>query len=87
MVSVFMCNTRKAAVPVPAGQRLGLKEAGNGIWLANFMHYDLGYCDLGQRNMKPSTTIRPEVVTRVLGTFRYLCVRARKGKDGCGGRI
>lgn len=27
---------------VLAGQRLGIKEADDGIWLVSFMHYDLG---------------------------------------------
>src|SRR5436190_5937665 len=31
---------------VLAGQRLGIKEVHEGIWLASFMHYDLGYFDL-----------------------------------------
>src|SRR3546814_18807715 len=29
-----------------AGQRLGIKEVDDGIWLVSFMHYDLGYIDL-----------------------------------------
>ena len=29
-----------------AGQRLGIKEVDNGIWIASFMHYDLGFIDL-----------------------------------------
>ena len=28
---------------VLAGQRLGIKEVDDGIWLVSFMHYDLGY--------------------------------------------
>jgi hypothetical protein len=31
---------------VLAGQRLGLKEVDEGIWLVSFMHYDLGYINL-----------------------------------------
>jgi hypothetical protein len=31
---------------VLAGQSLGIKEVDDGIWLASFMHYDLGYFDL-----------------------------------------
>jgi hypothetical protein len=30
---------------VLAGQRLGIKEVDDGIWLVSFMHYDLGYID------------------------------------------
>ena len=35
-----------------AGQRLGIKEVDEGIWLASFMHYDLGYFDLEQRTLQ-----------------------------------
>jgi hypothetical protein len=31
---------------VLAGQKLGIKEVNDGIWLASFTHYDLGYVDL-----------------------------------------
>jgi len=34
---------------VMAGQRLGIKEVEDGIWLVSFMHYDLGYIDLEQK--------------------------------------
>jgi transposase InsO family protein len=37
---------------VLAGQRLGLKEVEDGIWLVSFMHYDLGYIDLEQRTLQ-----------------------------------
>ena len=51
----------------------GVRE---GIWLASFMHYDLGYFDLEQKTLQPldnplGTRLHPR-----LGTFRYLCVRA-----------
>jgi len=38
---------------VLAGQKLGLKEVDNGIWLVSFMHYDLGYIDLEQKTLQP----------------------------------
>jgi transposase InsO family protein len=38
---------------VLAGQRLGIKEIDEGIWLVSFMHYDLGYFDLEQRTLQP----------------------------------
>lgn len=37
---------------VLAGQRLGLTEVDDGIWLVTFMHYDLGYIDLEQRTLQ-----------------------------------
>ena len=38
---------------VLAGQKVGLKEVDDGIWLVSFMHYDLGYVDLEQRTLQP----------------------------------
>jgi transposase InsO family protein len=37
---------------VLAGQRLGIKEVDEGIWLVSFMRYDLGYIDLEQRTLQ-----------------------------------
>jgi len=37
---------------VMAGQRLGIKEVDEGIWLVSFMHYDLGYIDLEQKTLQ-----------------------------------
>jgi len=37
---------------VLAGQRLGIKEVDDGIWLVSFMIYDLGYIDLEQRTLQ-----------------------------------
>ncbi len=37
---------------VLAGQRLGIKEIDDGIWLTSFMQYDLGYIDLEQRTLQ-----------------------------------
>lgn len=36
-----------------AGQKVGIKEVDEGIWLVSFMHYDLGYVDLEQRTLQP----------------------------------
>ena len=38
---------------VLAGQRLGIKEVDDGIWIVSFMHYDLGYIDLEQKTLQP----------------------------------
>jgi hypothetical protein len=35
-----------------AGQRLGIKEVDDGIWLVTFMHYDFGYIDLEQKTLQ-----------------------------------
>ena len=56
---------------VLAGQKLGLKEVDEGIWLISFMHYDLGYIDLEQKTLQPidnplSTRLSPCLRTRML---------------------
>ena len=38
---------------VLAGQRIGIKEVDDGIWIVSFMRYDLGYIDLEQRTLQP----------------------------------
>ena len=38
---------------VLAGQRLGIKEVDEGIWLVSFLPYDLGYIDLEQKTLQP----------------------------------
>ena len=50
-----LCLHRKRSnvSTVLAGQKLGIKEVDDGIWLASFMHYDLGYFDLGQKTLQP----------------------------------
>ena len=47
---------------VLAGQKLGIKEVDDGIWLVSFMHYDLGYIDLEQRTLQ---TIDNPIGTRL----------------------
>jgi hypothetical protein len=39
---------------VLAGQRLGIKEVDDGIWIVSFMSYDLGFIDLEQKTLQPS---------------------------------
>jgi transposase InsO family protein len=36
-----------------AGQRVGIKEVDEGIWIVSFMQYDLGYIDLEQQTLQP----------------------------------
>jgi hypothetical protein len=38
---------------VLAGQRIGIKEVDEGIWIVSFMHYDLGFIDLEQKTLQP----------------------------------
>jgi len=37
---------------VLAGQKLGIKEVQEGLWLVSFMSYDPGYIDLEQRPLQ-----------------------------------
>ncbi len=37
---------------VLAGQRVGIKELDEGIWIADFMHYDLGCIDWKQNTLQ-----------------------------------
>ena len=37
---------------VLAGQKLGIKEVDDGIWLVTFLDYDLGYIDLEQKTLQ-----------------------------------
>ena len=37
---------------VLAGQKLGIKEVDDGIWLVSFLAHDLGYIDLEQRTLQ-----------------------------------
>jgi hypothetical protein len=69
---------------VLAGQKFGIKQVDDGIWLASFMHYDVGYFDLKQKNLAATRQqpVRHEVVTHVLGTVCYLCVRAGQSLAG-----
>src|SRR6266480_4573581 len=70
---ICMHRKRLNISTVLAGQRLGIKEVDDGIWIVSFMHYDLGFIDLEQKTLQP---LRHRVVTHVLGTFRYLCLRS-----------
>ena len=36
-----------------AGQKLGIKEVDEGIWVVSLMQYDLGYFDLEQKTLQP----------------------------------
>ena len=38
---------------VLAGQRVGIKEVDDGIWIVTFMRYDLGFIDLEQQTLQP----------------------------------
>ena len=50
---ICMYRKRVNSSATLAGQRLGLKEAADGIWLASFMSYGLGFVDLKQKTLQP----------------------------------
>jgi hypothetical protein len=47
------CRERVNISTVLAGQRLGIKEVDEAIWLVSFMRYDLGFIDLEQKTLQP----------------------------------
>jgi hypothetical protein len=46
---------------VLAGQRLGIKEVDEGIWLVSFMRHDLGYIDFGTETLHPINPFGPRL--------------------------
>ena len=50
---ICMHRKRINVSSVLAGQRLGIKEVDDGIWLVSFMSYDLGFVDLEQKTLQP----------------------------------
>ena len=50
---ICMYRKRINISTVLAGQRLGIKEVDDGIWLVSFMSYDLGFIDLEQKTLQP----------------------------------
>jgi hypothetical protein len=50
---ICMHRKRVNVSTVLAGQRVGIKEVDEGIWIVTFMHYDLGYIDLEQKTLQP----------------------------------
>ena len=50
---ICMHRKRVNISTVLAGQRLGIKEVDDGIWIVSFIHYDLGFIDLEQKTLQP----------------------------------
>ena len=50
---ICMHRKRVNISTVLAGQRLGIKEVDDRIWIVSFMHYDLGFIDLEQKTLQP----------------------------------
>jgi hypothetical protein len=52
--AVSASTERKCNISIVlAGQRLGIKQVDEGIWLVSLIDYDLGYSDLEQRTLQP----------------------------------
>ena len=60
---ICMHHKRINVSTVLAGQKLGIKEVDDGIWLVSFLDYDLGYIDLEQKTLQ---TIDNPFGTRLL---------------------
>jgi len=66
---------------VLAGQRLGITEVDDGIWLVSFMHLHRP----GAKNLADHRqSVRHEIVTHVLGTICHPCLRAGQLASGGG---
>ena len=50
---ICLHRKRVSISTVLAGQRLGIKEVDDGIWIVSFMRYDLGFIDLEQKTLQP----------------------------------
>ena len=50
---ICMHRKRISLSHVLAGQRVGIMEVEEGIWIESFMHYDLGYIDPEQKTLQP----------------------------------
>ena len=73
---ICMHRKRVNISTVLAGQRLGIKEVDDGIWLVSFLDLRSWLHRLGAKNVaNPRQPVRHEVVTYVLGTIRDPCVR------------
>lgn len=60
---ICMHRKRVNISTVLAGQKLGIKEVDDGIWLVSFLNYDIGYIDLEQKTLQ---TIDNPFGTRLL---------------------
>ena len=72
---ICICRKKINISTVLAGQRLGIKEVDEGIWLVSFIDYIWAISTWRENLANPRQPVRAKVVTHVLGTFCYLCVR------------
>ncbi len=50
---ICMHRKRISSAHVLAGQRVGIKEVDEGIWIVSFMESDPGYIDMEQKTLQP----------------------------------
>jgi transposase InsO family protein len=50
---ICMHNKKINLSQVFSGQKLGLKEVDENVWMVSFMNYDLGYVDLEEKTLQP----------------------------------
>lgn len=46
-------KTKNQPLSVFAGQKIGIREVENKIWLVNFMKYDIGFFDEQENRIEP----------------------------------
>ena len=59
-----------------AGQRPGIKQVDDGIWLVSFMHHDLGHIDLQQKTVQTIDNPFGTRLSPMSSTLCYPCLRA-----------
>ena len=57
---------------VLAGQKLGIKEVDDGIWLVSFLHYNLGYIDPEQKTLQPRDNPFGPRLSPMSGAYQFV---------------
>jgi putative transposase len=70
-----------------AGQKVGVKQTADHIWLVSFMEYDLGYFDDETVDSSRLTIPSARDCTHVSGMKCYLCARNGPNEFGSSGWI
>ena len=71
-----------------AGQKVGVTQVGERIWLVTFMHYDLGYFDDETCRLEPiDNPFGSKVLPMSFGMDCHPCDRNRPERVGSSARI
>lgn len=85
---ICMENKKINISTVLAGEKVGITEVDEKIWLVQLMDFDLGYFDTDSCRIELATDpFEIKHVTHVIGIFCYLCERNIPRDNGCSGRI